>query len=76
MKKEYKKGKNPKEITKEMDISQIIQIKPMAVEILMEFGLGCTGCAFSDFESLEQGALSHGISEEIITKMVDEINKI
>ncbi len=62
-------------ITKEMSILEIIDKKPEAIEVLFDFGLGCISCAFSQIESLEEGALSHGMSEELINKMVKEINK-
>jgi len=62
-------------ITKDMTIIEVIDKKPDAVEVLMEFGLGCFSCAFSGMETIEQGALGHGMSEEMINKMVKEINK-
>ncbi len=62
-------------ITKEMSIIEIIDKKPEAIEVLFEFGLGCISCAFSTIESLELGALGHGMSPEMIDKMVEEINK-
>lgn len=58
-----------------MTIIEVIDKKPDAVEVLMEFGLGCFSCAFSGMETIEQGALGHGMSEEMINKMVKEINK-
>jgi len=69
--------KEPKKqkITKEMTIIDVLDKKPEALEVLMDFGLGCFSCAFSGVETLEQGALGHGMSEEIIEKMVEEINK-
>ncbi len=66
----------PKEITKEMGIGEIIMNKPEAIEVLLEFGLGCFGCILSEMESLEQGALAHGMSSETIKKIVDEINNL
>ncbi|MCR4327712.1 MAG: DUF1858 domain-containing protein [Nanoarchaeota archaeon] len=62
-------------ITKDMTIMEVIDKKPEAIEVLMEFGLGCFSCAFSGMETIEQGALGHGMSEKIIEKMVEEINK-
>lgn len=62
-------------ITKEMSILEILEKKPESMEVLFEFGLGCVSCAFSQIETLEQGALGHGMSEEMIDRMVEEINK-
>ena len=62
-------------INKDMNIIDVLDKKPEALEVLMDFGLGCFSCAFSGMETLEQGALSHGMSEEMIKKMIEEINK-
>lgn len=76
MKKQNSKNQNKKLIiTKEMSILEIIDKKPEAIEVLFDFGLGCISCAFSQIESLEEGALSHGMSEGMIDKIVKEINK-
>ncbi len=51
-------------ITKDMLISELIRVKPDAVEILMSFGMGCVGCPASQMESLEEAAGVHGIDIE------------
>ncbi len=62
-------------ITKDMGIMKIIQKKPKAGEIMMEYGLHCIGCMASHFESLDQGCQAHGIDEKKIEEMVNKINK-
>ena len=42
------------EITKDMFIGEIIRKKPEAIEILMEYGMGCVGWPASQMESLEE----------------------
>ena len=64
------------EITKNMGISEIIEKKPKAAEIMMEAGLHCLGCAASRFESLEQGCQVHGIEDAKIDEMVKKINEL
>jgi len=71
-----KQKQTPKKITKDMSIDKIMNLKPEAMEVLFEFGLGCFGCAFSGMESLEQGALAHGMSKKIVNKIIDEINNL
>ena len=68
-----KKPKKPL-ITKEMSIIEVINKKPEAIEVLMEYGLGCFSCAFSGMETIEQGALGHGMNEKLVDKMLEEIN--
>lgn len=61
-------------ITKKMGIMQIVEKKPKASEIMMEYGLHCIGCMASQFESLEQGCQVHGIDDKKIDEMVEKIN--
>ena len=63
-------------VTKEMNIREIVEKQPKAVEIMMEYGLHCIGCMASQFESLEQGCQVHGIEEKKIDEMIDKINKL
>ena len=46
-----KKEKQKTLITKDMTIIEILDKKPESIEVLMEFGLGCFGCAFSGMET-------------------------
>lgn len=48
-------------ITKEMSIGEIVEKYPTTVEIFKNFGMGCLGCAIAHFETLEEGAMAHGI---------------
>ena len=66
--------KTKNKITKDMKIVDIIEKKPEAAELFFESGLGCAGCAFSGFESLEEGALGHGMTEEDVEIIVKRLN--
>lgn len=59
------------EITKDMLISEVIQIKPETVRILMSFGMGCIGCPSSQSESLAEAAIVHGLD---IDKLIEALN--
>ena len=59
------------EITKEMSIMEIVTKYPQTAMVLMESGLGCLGCASSQFESLAEGAEVHRID---IDKLVQALN--
>ena len=61
-------------ITKEMMLGEIINKNPKFAEIMMKHGLHCIGCGVSAFESLEQGAMAHGLGEKEIKEIVDEKN--
>jgi len=56
-----------------MTFHQILQRDPRVASILGQFNLGCVGCMGAMNETLEQGAMAHGIDvEEILT----ELNKL
>ncbi len=60
-------------ITKKTKISELIEKKPEAAEILMEAGMGCVGCPMAQQETIEQGCKAHGMSEENIDKLIEEL---
>ena len=59
-------------ITKDMLISEVIQRKPRTIQLLMMVGLGCIGCPASLMESIEQGALTHGIDPDVLVQKLNE----
>jgi hydroxylamine reductase len=62
-------------VTKGMLIGDIAVKYPKAVSIMFKFGMHCIGCGMTAYENLEQGCLAHGMSNEEIDKLVDEINR-
>jgi len=62
-------------ITKKSNISEIVEKHPEAISVLFEKGIHCVGCHAAAFETLEQGLKAHGLSEEDMQKVVDELNK-
>ncbi len=72
------KNKNKKKIalapvvTKTMTFGEILNRYPEAGRIIMSQGLHCIGCGMAFQETLEQGAIMHGINPD---KLVKEINK-
>ena len=62
-------------ITKDMTLGECIQKHPETVGVFMKHGLHCIGCHIAAFESIEQGAKGHGMSDEEVEKMVKELNE-
>ncbi len=58
-------------ITKEMAIGEVVQDYPQTIEVFMNHGLMCFGCAIARFENVEQGAMAHGIS---VDALVTDLN--
>ncbi|MEM4555126.1 MAG: DUF1858 domain-containing protein [Candidatus Anstonellaceae archaeon] len=61
-------------ITKDMQIGELIMNYPETVEILLEYGFHCIGCALSPYETIEQGAAMHGYSDREIENLVKRLN--
>lgn len=61
------------EITKEMSITELVVKYPETAEVLMRRGMGCLGCAASQFESLAEGAGAHGID---VDQLVTDLNHL
>ena len=58
-------------ITKEMAIGEVVQDYPQTIEVFMNHGLMCFGCAIARFENVEQGAMAHGIS---VNALITDLN--
>ena len=59
-------------ITKDMPFSELLQKYPQAVEVLMSYGLGWVGCIAAQFETIEQGAMAHGLDPDELVKAMNE----
>ncbi len=63
-------------VKKTMTFAEIMTKHPEAAEILMEKGMHCIGCAMSFGETLEQGAMVHGLDvDELLKEINAKINK-
>lgn len=59
-------------ITKTMTILDAVQAHPEIVEVLTKHSFHCIGCHAAQFESIEQGAIVHGIDVEELMKDLNE----
>ena len=55
-----------------MSIGDIVDQYPETVSVFISHGLGCIGCDIAQFETLEEGAMAHGIDVEALLK---DLNK-
>lgn len=62
-----------KKITKQMKIDEVIKKYPETLEVFERFGFHCVGCVIANLESIEDGAIVHGIDVE---ELIKELNKI
>ena len=56
-------------ITKKTIIGEIIDKAPEKVNILLDAGMHCIGCAISEDETLEEACMVHGID------LIEELNR-
>ena len=75
MKQKENKEKEIK-ITKESNIDEVVTKYPETVEVLLDHGLSCVGCPMSRMESIEEGALGHGMSEDDINNLIERLNEV
>ena len=58
-------------IDKTMSIGEVLQIDRTTAPIMMEYGMHCMGCPFSQMETLEMGCAAHGMN---VDELVDKLN--
>ena len=63
-----------KKVTKDMTIGDVVGKYPELAPIITANGLHCIGCHASTWETLEDGFMTHGMSEEQVDKIIDELN--
>ena len=59
-------------ITKEMTIKQVLDIDRTTAPIMMQYGMHCMGCPFSQMESLQEGCAAHGTDADELVKKLNE----
>lgn len=64
-----------KKITKEMTFAELIEANPKAARKLAEKGMMCGGCPMAQMETIEQGALGHGVNPDELVKELNQEKK-
>tara|TARA_Y100000310_G_scaffold265358_1_gene276360 strand:+ start:608 stop:805 length:198 start_codon:yes stop_codon:yes gene_type:complete len=63
-------------ITKDSKIAEVIEKYPDTVEVFVEAGFHCMGCAMAALETIEDGCKVHGIDvDEFVEKLNKKIKK-
>ena len=61
-------------ITKDMTLGEAITKFPQTANIMLKYGLHCVGCHVAAWETIEQGAKGHGLTDAQVKTMVSEMN--
>ena len=59
-------------ITKDMSIIEVVQQYPDTVDVFINAGMGCLGCAAAHFENIEQGGRAHGIDPDALVEGLND----
>jgi hybrid cluster-associated redox disulfide protein len=82
MKKQNKKAAEPAKaakvtkVAKDSNLAEVVYKHPEAVEVLIDYGLHCVGCAASSYDTVEAGAKVHGLSDKEIDEMIERVNEV
>jgi hybrid cluster-associated redox disulfide protein len=60
-------------ITKEMTFGEVLKKHPETVKIFFQYGMHCFGCHIAVSETIEQGALAHGVP---VDQLMGDLNKM
>ena len=63
-------------ITKDMTVGDVVRKYPQVAPIFQSYGLHCVGCGVQYFETIEQGAMGHGMNEETFANMLKDANTV
>jgi len=69
-----KSGKD-QAITRDMTLGDLVTKHPQAAMVLAQKGLHCIGCGMAGGETIEQGCRAHGLDDEQIEEIIEELNK-
>ena len=61
-----------RKITKDMTFSKALQRHPEIAQVFLERGMHCIGCMAAHFESIEQGAMAHGMD---VDSLIEDLNR-
>ena len=61
-------------INKDMTIEEAVRQFPETIPVFLNYGLHCIGCHVANWETIEQGAMTHGIME--FDAMMRDLNKV
>ncbi len=59
-----------------MNVMEIAALHPGAAGVLAEYGLHCVGCSYSEFDSLREGAYTHGLTDDDIAMIVEDLHEL
>ena len=71
MKTKINNTKKRSKITKDMLIGDIVEKFPHSADVMRKNGMHCVGCCISAHETIEQGAMGHGIDTNVLVRDIN-----
>lgn len=65
--------KNVPRVHRWMRMEEIAALHPAMADVLAAYGLHCIGCAYSTVETLEEGAMAHGLADDDISALIVDL---
>lgn len=62
-------------VNKDTSIYELVTIDPELNDVLYEYGLYCGNCIAASWDTLEEGAKMHGLEDDEIEELIQELNK-
>jgi hybrid cluster-associated redox disulfide protein len=63
-------------VEKSANLGDVLKNYPLVAEVLIDYGLHCIGCVASAYDTIEQGAKIHGLSDTEIDEMMERVNEV
>ena len=57
-----------------MLLGSVVAEHTESAEVMLEYGLHCVGCFANAYDTVEIGAKVHGMTDEEIEKMLEDVN--
>ncbi len=64
------------EIDENTNIAELLEKHPETAEVFMNYDLQCVGCMAAAFDTIGHGADAHGLSEEDIQALIEDLNLV
>jgi len=59
-------------IKKDMTFNEVMRTYPDTIKVFRKYGMECIGCLGAELESIENGAIAHGVDLE---SLLGDLNK-
>ena len=70
------KEKENKKLNRTSNLGETVQEYPETVEVLLDWGLHCVGCMAAVFDTIEEGAKVHGLTDSEIDELIERLNEV